>query len=281
MEATIVNELISGTGMILVGTIAAVLWWWISRAQLRWFAVGVGLWVVAVAVKVGIAILTNGPVIGFFKGHLPNWLFITLGGLYVGVESSLCEIGLTLLLVLLWRAPGRDAGRATAVGTGAGAFEAILLGVVAVCTGLVFAFVDHPQVAEARDVAEKVMATTPLIWLIGSVERVLAILCHMSSRTMVLLGVTKRRYWLIFWGFLLFTYIDSAAGAAHVSGSVGRVSMWWIELAIVPAAAASVLVLPWCWRKWGKPEEAAPAFPYEPAVESPEHELPYEEGDNT
>ncbi len=280
MDALALSLLVSGTGMILVGTIAAVVWWWISRAQFRWFAVGIALWIVGVAIKVVIALLTNAPVVGFFKDQFPHWLYVLLGGLYVGIESSLCEIGLTLLLVLLWQSPGRDAGRATAVGTGSGAFEAMLLGVAAIATALSFAYVDNEQIAQAREATAKIQETTALIWLIGSVERVLAVLCHMSSRALVLLGVTKRRYWLVFWGLLLFTYIDSVAGAVHVAGILDKVSMWWIELAIVPASLASIFILHWCWRQWGMPEEVTPAPPEEPAAEPSEYAPASEEGEN-
>lgn len=267
MDSFVVTYLVSGVGMVMVGAVAALLWWWISRAEFRWFAVGIGLWVVAVAIKVGIALLSNGPVITFLEAHLPHWLYVTLGGLYVGVESSLCEIGLTLLLVLLWRAPGRDAGTATAVGAGAGAFEAILLGVSAVAAGLVFGYVDHPEVTKAAEAARKLQDATQLTWLIGPAERVLAILCHMSSRTLVLLGVTRRRIGMVVGGFVLFTYIDSVAGAAHISGNIGKMSIWWIELAIVPAALASLGILHWCWRTWGKAETLPPA----PATYADEH----------
>ena len=258
MDTVATNQIVSGTGMVLVGSAAAVLWWRISGAQLRWFAVGIGLWVVGVAIKVVFSLLAAAPLLGFLKDQCPYWLFVTLSSLYVGIESSLCEIGLTLLLVLLWRAPGRDASRAIAVGTGAGAFEAILLGLAAGIAGITFALVDHPQLVEARDAVERIHLSTPLIWLIGPVERILAILCHMSSRALVLLGITKRRYWLVLWGFVLFTFIDSVAGATHVAGLMGEISLWWIELAVAPAAVASVFIIYWVWRRWGGPDTALP-----------------------
>ncbi|MFO7976701.1 MAG: hypothetical protein R6V12_18960 [Candidatus Hydrogenedentota bacterium] len=66
------------------------------------------------AIKVGIAVFTKATVVGFFEDQFPHWSFVTLSGLYVGIESSLCEFGLTLLLVLFWRAPGRTRGNAPA-----------------------------------------------------------------------------------------------------------------------------------------------------------------------
>jgi hypothetical protein len=85
------------------------------------------------------------------------------------------------------------------------------------------------------------------------VERITAILCHASTRALVLLGVSKKRYMLVFWGFLIFTLLDGVAGGVHVAGLMGKISVWWIELAILPFAAVSVPVLVWCYRRW--PEE--------------------------
>jgi hypothetical protein len=97
-------------------------------------------------------------------------------------------------------------------------------------------------------------AASALVWLAGPVERVIAILCHTSSRALVLLSVARRR-WAFFWyGFAIMTGIDAIAGAAHLSGALGRFSVWWIEAAIAPFALASLPILAWCLRHW--PEEA-------------------------
>jgi hypothetical protein len=50
-------------------------------------------------------------------------------------------------------------------------------------------FVQGPEVEEARKALVATASTTPLIWLIGSVERMIAILCHASTRALILLGV--------------------------------------------------------------------------------------------
>ena len=64
----------------------------------------------------------------WLKHHLPYASFVAASGVFIGVESSVCEIGVTLLAVSIWRQLGRDAGRAIAIGVGAGAWEAFLLG---------------------------------------------------------------------------------------------------------------------------------------------------------
>lgn len=251
MPAHLLAVFLNGVGMMIVAVVAFLVWWRMSRVQLRWFWVGVGLWTIAVALKIVCGLLTNPAVIGSLQ-ESPDWLRVTVGAFYLGIQSSFFEMGFTLLAVLIWRTLGRDAGRAIAIGVGAGAFEALLLGVGSVATGLALTFVPGPEVATARQALEAIIASTPLFWLIGSVERTIAILCHAATRALILLGVTKKKYLLVFWGFLIFTLLDGIAGGVHVAGLVGKTSMWWVELALVPFAVVSVFVLIWCYRRWGE-----------------------------
>jgi uncharacterized membrane protein YhfC len=244
-------SLISAVGMMLVASAAVIYWRRVSRLQLRWFWLGAGLWTVAVSLKVICALLINAAVIGLMKRHLSYPSLVIGGGFFVGIQSSLCEIGLTLLAVLIWRQLGKDAERAVGIGVGAGAFEAILLGLVSLITMLtVLAGVSGTE--EVRAGIDTLAAVTPLFWLVAPAERVIAILCHASSRALVLLGVTHRKPMMVFCGFLIFTVLDGIAGAAHVSGIIGKISMWWIELAILPFALISVPILRWCCARWGK-----------------------------
>jgi hypothetical protein len=242
----------SGTGMMIVAVVAILLWWRIARVQVRWYWVGAGLWTVAVVLKVICALLSNKLVLNTLK-ELPHSLYVGLGGLFVGVQSSVFEMGLTLLAVLIWRQLGRDAGRSITIGVGAGAFEAFLLGIGPVATAAVLMLGLSPDADKMSAELGKIAASTPLYWLAGPVERIIAILCHASTRALILLGVSKKKYTLVLWGFLLFTLLDGLAGGVHVAGLMGKVSLWWIELAVLPFAIVSVPILAWCYRRW--PEE--------------------------
>lgn len=241
--------LMSALGMITVAVVAVICWRWFSRVQFRWFWAGAGLWAVAVLLKIICALLMNEAVIGFLKEKLPYSPLVLVGGLFVGVQSSVFEIGLTFLAVLVWRRLGRDADRAIAIGTGAGAFEALLLGAASLISMLT-ALAGVPGTEPVRESIATVAATTPLFWLVGPVERIIAILCHASTRALVLLGVTHRKPVMVLSGFLIFTLLDGVAGAAHVSGMIGKVSTWWIELAVLPFALISIPILRWCYAAW-------------------------------
>src|SRR5512145_3316256 len=177
-------SLIPALGMMAVAGAAVIYWRRVSGIQSRWFWAGAGLWAVAVAIKVGLALLTNKAAIGFMRENLSHPLLVLGGGLFVGVQSSLCEIGITLLAVLVWRKLGADANRAIGIGIGAGAFEAFLLGVgslVAILTCLA----GLPGTEKVRSEFDAVAAVTPLFWLLAPVERIIAVLVHASSRALV------------------------------------------------------------------------------------------------
>jgi hypothetical protein len=242
-------SLSSGVGMMLVAL--AAVWYWrrVAGVSARWYWIGAGLWTVAVLVKVLIALVSNPVVIGFLKSRLPHALFVAAGGLYLGVESSVCEIGLTLLAGLRWRQLGRDARRAIAVGVGAGAFEALLLGIAATA-GVVAWLAGAPGTEGVGGELQKA-AATPLFWLLGPVERVTAIICHASSRGLVLLGVRYGKGAMIALGFLIFTMLDGVAGAVILSGLIGVISSWWFELAFSVFALVSLPLLRGMFLRWG------------------------------
>ncbi|MHC4592766.1 MAG: YhfC family glutamic-type intramembrane protease [Planctomycetota bacterium] len=247
--------LAAGPLMVLVGLGFAIGWKVRSRVRWRWFWAGAAIWAVGVALKFAFAVPLNKPVLGSLKAALPDSAYLFLGSLYVGLLTGVFEIGVTLAAGLIWRGMARKAARAVAVGLGAGGIEAILVGLGSFVGVLVaLSGVSGSEQAQAAIASSTVL--TSVAWLVGPVERVLAVLCHTSSRALVLLGIAKHR-WRYFWfGFLIMTAIDAIAGYAHIAGLLGRISLWWVELAIAPFAVASVLIILWCLRNW--PAEDAP-----------------------
>ncbi len=254
MDNNLIISLVPALGMMIVAGAAVVYWRRLSRLPIKWFWVGAGLWTVAVILKVICALLTNKAVLGFMKERFSYSLLVFSGGLFIGIQSSLFEIGLTVIAVLIWRQLGRDAERAIGVGVGAGAFEAFLLGIASLI-GILVMLAGLPGTEKAREAIEAVAKMSPLFWLLGPAERIIAILCHTSSRALVLLGITNRKPMMVFWGFLIFTLLDGIAGAVHVSGKIGQISMWWIELAILPLALVSIPILRWCYMNWRKQDD--------------------------
>lgn len=247
-------SIFSAIGMMVVALVAIVCWRRQTRLHFKWFWVGGALWIIAVALKLGLALLTNKAVFAVMREHLPHSLYVIGGGLWVGVQSSLCEIGLTLVAVRIWRQLGSDAPRAIGIGVGAGAFEALILGLGSLAAAAV-CLAGLPGGEKVSDAINKTATVTPLFWLIPPIERVIAILCHAPARALVLLGSAHRRPMMIFWGFLIFVLVDGIVGAFHLTGQIGRISMWWIELAVLPFALVGIPILKWCIQRWPKVDE--------------------------
>ena len=248
--------LFSAVGMMIVAAVFIAYWRRVSKLQFRWFWLGAGLWTIgAVILKSVFALLAHETAIGMMGEHLPYPLFVLAGGLFVGAYSSLSEIGLVLLAVIIWRKLGTDANRAIGIGIGAGAFEAFLLGVV-VLVPVCIALAGMPGGESIREEFDAAAVVTPLFWLVPPFERIIAILLHTTSRTLVLLGVVMRKYKMVFWGFLIFTLADGVVGAVIVSEKMGQFSMWWIELAVFPVVIISIPILRWCYRNGGSLDDS-------------------------
>jgi hypothetical protein len=142
-----------------------------------------------------------------------------------------------------------------AVGVGAGAIEAVLLGAGA-AAGALALLLDIPGTEDLRE-GMATVGSTPALWLIGPAERAIAILCHTGSRVLVLLAVARGRWSLFWYGFLILTGIDTIAGYVHIGGLVGSVNLWWVELALLPFALLSVAAVRRCIRGWPRVEEDA------------------------
>jgi uncharacterized membrane protein YhfC len=250
---------VPGAGMVVVGIGAVLLWRMRSGAKWRWFWVGAAVWTVGVVLKFAFAIALNRPVLAGLKDVLPETAYLAVGSIYVGLLTGIFEVGITLVAALIWRQMAQDAARGVAVGVGAGAFEAILLGLGTAIAVVAALAVGGQAEDELTTALASTARTTPLLWLVAPVERVIAILCHTSSRALVLLGVARKSwFWPFTWGFLIMTAIDSIAGYVHLSEQVGKMNTWWIELAIAPAALVSIPILAWCVRNWPAFERTAP-----------------------
>jgi len=232
--------LVPGLGMLFVSIFAVVVWQWAAGVELKWFWAGAALWAAGVTLKVPFSLLANHSVVGFLESALPHSLFSHGAGLYLGAVSATFELGVTWLAARRWRGFGCDAGRAVAVGVGAGAIEALLLGLINVVAG--FAAATGGLDTEDLRYMQVGAAETPMFWLAQPTERIIALLGHTSTRALVLLGVPARRPWMLVFGFAVFTFIDGIAATFPLWGGEGS-ARWWLELAVLPFTLAAVASL--------------------------------------
>ncbi len=248
-------QLIAGILMCGVG-IGFIAWWRMkTQVRYRWFLIGGALWVIAVAGKVPFQYAVAPSVYPLLAETFPRALELFFAGLYVGLISSLFEIGLTLLAVLIWKSWGANPRRGIGIALGAGAIEALILG-LGVVLGVTVYLAGVPDTEVVREALEGPYEQTPLFWLLPPTERFLTVPVHTAARALVLLGVVTRRKSLVAGGFLLFMGLDGLVGGAHVAGLVEQVSTWWILVIPLVFAVASAFILKSLFGSWPDSEGA-------------------------
>ena len=238
---------VPGIGMVLVSWLAVVTWRRVSGAHFKWFWVGAALWTVAVVLKVAFALLANQAAVTFLNRILPALLFLPATGLYVGAVSAAFEIGLTWLAGRRWKFLGSDASTAIAVGIGAGALEALVLGFATMAPWIAAAAGEDTR--EDRETLLALARPTPLFWLEPPAGRLIALLGHVSTRALVLVGVADQRRWLVLCGFTIFALVDGTAELLRLSKVTAGRSMWWTDAATLPFNLIGIAVLVWYLRE--------------------------------
>jgi uncharacterized membrane protein YhfC len=217
---------VSGIGMIAVGGAAVLMWRHWSGTRWRWFCVGAAIWALGVALKFAWAIPLNGPILEAIKASFPRDAYVTVGSIYIGLLTGVFEIGITLVAALVWKKLAQDSSRGVAIGVGAGGFEAILLGALVLPGVLAAAVMAGPVRDQVHSAIATLEKTTPKFWLVAPVERIIAILCHTSSRALVLLGMARGRwFWLFLGGFTLMTLVDTVAAYVHLADLTGKLNI--------------------------------------------------------
>lgn len=231
------SAIITGKLMALVGGLS--LWFWRRRTRVAWTCFGIGalLWGVGVSLKFGWAFAFNKSILQAINRALPEPAAWVAGALYIGLLTGVFEIGVTILAAKRWAFLSQNSGRAIAVGIGAGAFEAIILGLVVALASLA----SGPQAAAAGSVS---------LMVLPAVERILALLCHASSRAMVFFAVAARRPRWALWGFILLTGLDTVAALFLLSKERAAMNPWLPELSFLPFALISLALLIFLSKAW-------------------------------
>ncbi|GMV99983.1 MAG: hypothetical protein AMXMBFR84_11220 [Candidatus Hydrogenedentota bacterium] len=248
--------LFSGALMIAVAACVLIGWRFGTGAAWRWFALGALTWFVAMLGKVVSAWIFHPLLLPILSENLSYAFYMVAGSIYIGALTGVFEVGFVWVLGRLIPNAFRHRSAAIAVGVGAGAVEAFLLG-----AGMVLGYAAslgseqvHSQLSAMLHGSYEL---NPVGWAIAPVERVLAIACHVGSRALVFYGLATGRGRYFWWGFLLLTAIDVVAGYVHLSGFMQLHSTWWVELALLPFALVSIVITRALYATWPSPSVSA------------------------
>ena len=129
--------ILSGIGMLLVGAIAPLLWWWRKKIEIKFFLYGLLLWVIAISPKYIMDLTLTNYLSNYLRGF-GDAVYVILAGLYVGLRTGLLESGLSYLIILKTKIKEINLNQAIAVGIGFGSTEALFLGFSSFMNVLVF-----------------------------------------------------------------------------------------------------------------------------------------------
>lgn len=233
------NSLAPAVCMVLVGVMAMFIA--SRRWHVSWRVLGAGaaLWVGAVALKFGCAIMGNAFVNRWLHAELPRSCADAAFWCYVGLLTGIFECGIFLLVAPLIRRRQWRWGEAMSLGVGFGAIEAVG---VAVASGLA---------------AGKTGVSSGLLTWIGALlpafERLIALAIHVAATVMILRALVNRQ-WRWFWvGFIYKSAVDCVAAWVILSGTSLRSSAWLMEwLCFMPFALIGVCALIYLRREWDK-----------------------------
>lgn len=225
------------------------------KLSLKAFFTGCAVWVIFVMIlerafhtflltsSVGTTIVSN------------MWYYALYGGLAAGLFE---ETGRLIAFKTVLRKEQSDDRHALLYGAGHGGVEVlILLGlgmvnniIYSIClnTGhiaLLTAPLSPEQQATFQAVLDKLVATSPLTFLAGPIERISAMILHVALSVLVWMAVTRKKAWLFPLAVFFHFFVDAATVVISKSG----VSTWWIEL-IVFAMVVPIAYLAWnLWKK--------------------------------
>jgi uncharacterized membrane protein YhfC len=233
------NSVAPALWMALVGVTAM---FFASRrwhASWRLLGAGAALWVGAVALKFGCAILGNAAVNRWLHAELPKFWADSAFWCYVGLLTGIFECGIFLLVAPLIRRRQWRWGEAMSLGVGFGAIEA--LGVAA---GTALA---------ARAIGG---SSSLAIWigaLLPAFERLIALAIHVAATVMILRALVDRQ-WRWFWvSFFYKSAVDSVAAWVILSGTSMRSSPFLMEwVCFMPFALIGLGTLIYLRREWDK-----------------------------
>lgn len=218
-----------GLGMILVGLGFMV--YGVRKGGWKYFWLGALFWVVTVAVKFGISILSNAFVYKTISGSLPDLPGNVVFSLYIGLLTGITEVLITWLVLRYTKLGKVVWNQAFTFGVGFGTIEALLIGIGSL-VGMIMAYTMQDKIP-ANVLPALLQTNNVLVGLAPISERFFTIWIHIVCSVLLFYGVVTRQ-WRWFWiSFANKSAIDVVAGYAQVSGQLQSLAFIWIIEAIV------------------------------------------------
>lgn len=267
IAAYILNPLLMVALPIVLGLVLA------RRLGQPWrlFFIGAATFIASQVVHIPLNLLIDRLAPGLLQPQSgnPGGLLVTAGVL--GLSAGVCEEVARYLVYRFWIKDARHWRQGLMFGAGHGGVEAIILGVIAGLGAVNVVVLSQTDLTTLPGVTPDQLATVQeqmalalsYPWwypLLGTLERIFAILNHLAMALLVLQAFRRRNILWLLAAILWHAALD--ATAVYIIGSLGQENgALWAELAVGLFALASVGVI-WALREpWSPPPTGAPAEP--------------------
>ena len=169
-----------------------------------------------------------------------------VGGLFAGVFE---ETGRYIAFKTVLRKKRGNDVNGLMYGAGHGGVEAVILLSASMVMSLIFSLqynAGQPSILGGLDSAQQLLITPSWMFLVGAVERIIAVMIHVSLSVLVWFAAKNNKRFLLFpLAIFLHLLVDAVAVILSRSG----VNVWIIEGAVFVLAIAFVLLAIAVWKK--------------------------------
>jgi uncharacterized membrane protein YhfC len=202
-------NLITGTGMILVGAFAVYYWYRKGKPKLEYFFFGAIFWGIAIGIKLLMDLTITAPINSYFVKNYPIIAALLIMSLYVGLRTGILESGIPYLAVKFTRLSKMSFNDAVAMGVGFGGSEAILLGLLSLLS--VGSYVLFPGLLDLLPPESKALLLEQLTLKfipLGIVERAFTLMCHVFAVVLAVYAVKLNDIKLLAVSIIYKTILD-------------------------------------------------------------------------
>ncbi len=254
--------LLSGIGMMIAGLLPVFWWRYRKLVSWRYFFLGAGVWIIAVALKAALDLTFTPVLVNWLTGIYAGFGIAVISGAYVGLRTGLFESGFTYIAVIRDKLRRMNFEQAIAVGLAFGCAEAFVLGMLSFLN--VAVLLAFPQILEMvtplqRAVIIEQLTLPDVMVLAPIIERVFTVLVHVFCTVLVIQSVKSGRTRYFMLSFLYKTLLDGALPFLTMTFDVKTVAgVYYIESFVVVLGLVSAVGLFWLreryWEKGRKRE---------------------------
>ncbi len=194
--------------------------------------------------RLAYSFLMKTPVWTVITGNI--WLYGLVGGFFAGLFE---ESGRYLAFKTVLRKKRGNDANGLMYGAGHGGIEAVILLTGSMVVNVIFSLQYNagiPSMLGTASAGQQLISTPSWMFLVGSVERLSAVLIHVSLSVLVWFAAkNNKRFWLFPLAILLHLIVDAVAGI--LSGFA--VNVWIIEGAVYVITALLIVIAIVVWKK--------------------------------